>query len=71
VRPLRLKDTPAAQRWLEENQLESGRECLLRRVISTDGRSRGFINGTAVPSPSFASSVSCLSRSTASTRTSY
>jgi DNA repair protein RecN (Recombination protein N) len=46
-----LKDTPAAQRWLEENQLESGRECLLRRVISTDGRSRGFINGTAVPLP--------------------
>lgn len=44
-----LKDTPAAQRWLEENQLEEGRECLLRRVISTDGRSRGFINGTAVP----------------------
>ncbi len=24
-------------------------ECLLRRVISADGRSRGFINGTAVP----------------------
>lgn len=44
-----LKDTPAAQRWLEENQLEEGRECLLRRVISSDGRSRGFINGTAVP----------------------
>lgn len=44
-----LKDTPAAQRWLEVNQLEDGRECLLRRVISSDGRSRGFINGTAVP----------------------
>lgn len=44
-----LKDTPAAQRWLEANQLEDGRECLLRRVISGDGRSRGFINGTAVP----------------------
>ncbi|VDZ74691.1 DNA repair protein [Atlantibacter hermannii] len=44
-----LKDTPAAQRWLEENQLEEGSECLLRRVISSDGRSRGFINGTAVP----------------------
>ena len=44
-----LKDTPAALRWLEENQLEEGRECLLRRVISSDGRSRGFINGTAVP----------------------
>ena len=44
-----LKDTPAALRWLEANQLEDGRECLLRRVISSDGRSRGFINGTAVP----------------------
>ena len=44
-----LKDTPAALRWLEENQLEDGHECLLRRVLSSDGRSRGFINGTAVP----------------------
>lgn len=44
-----LKDTPAAQQWLEDNQLEDGNECLLRRVISADGRSRGFINGTAVP----------------------
>lgn len=44
-----LKDTPAAQRFLEENQLEEGGECILRRVISSDGRSRGFINGTAVP----------------------
>ncbi|MCZ6225982.1 hypothetical protein O5166_26375, partial [Escherichia coli] len=26
-----LKDTPAALRWLEENQLEDGHECLLRR----------------------------------------
>lgn len=47
--PVFLKDTPAALRWLEENQLEDGHECLLRRVISSDGRSRGFINGTAVP----------------------
>ena len=44
-----LKAPPAAQRGLEQNQLEDGRECLLRRVISSDGRSRGFINGTAVP----------------------
>ncbi|MBD8106653.1 DNA repair protein RecN [Erwinia persicina] len=44
-----LKDTPPAQRWLIENQLDDGNECLLRRVISSDGRSRGFINGTAVP----------------------
>lgn len=44
-----LEDAPAAWRWLEENQLEDSHECLLRRVISSDGRSRGFINGTSVP----------------------
>ncbi|MGB9095516.1 DNA repair protein RecN [Erwinia sp.] len=44
-----LKDTPSALQWLVDNQLDEGNECLLRRVISSDGRSRGFINGTAVP----------------------
>ncbi|WP_409310430.1 DNA repair protein RecN [Pectobacterium sp. B1J-3] len=44
-----LADTPTARRWLEENQLDDSNECLLRRVIGIDGRSRGFINGTAVP----------------------
>ncbi|CAK9885668.1 MAG: DNA repair protein RecN [Candidatus Erwinia impunctatus] len=44
-----LKDTPAAARWLQANELDDGHECLLRRVIRGDGRSRGFINGTAVP----------------------
>lgn len=44
-----LKSSPSAQRWLIDNHLDDGNECLLRRVISADGRSRGFINGTAVP----------------------
>lgn len=44
-----LADTPSARQWLEQNQLDDSNECLLRRVISADGRSRGFINGTAVP----------------------
>lgn len=44
-----LSDTPAAKAWLEQNQLDDSNECLLRRVFSADGRSRGFINGTAVP----------------------
>ena len=44
-----LRDAPAAQQWLEQNQLDDQHECLLRRVISNDGRSRGFINGTAIP----------------------
>ena len=44
-----LKFSPSAQHWLKENHLDDCNECLLRRVISADGRSRGFINGTAVP----------------------
>lgn len=44
-----LADTPSARQWLEQNQLDDSNECLLRRVIGADGRSRGFINGTAVP----------------------
>lgn len=34
--------------WLEEHALDQGDECLLRRVINADGRSRAFINGNAV-----------------------
>ncbi len=34
-----------ARQWLEERELASGDECVLRRVINADGRSRGFING--------------------------
>lgn len=41
-------DSPAHQ-WLVNNQLDDGNECLLRRAINIDGRSRGFINGTPVP----------------------
>ncbi len=44
-----LNDTPSARQWLSEHQLDDHNECLLRRTISSDGRSRGFINGTAVP----------------------
>ena len=40
---------PHACNWLEENALDSDGECLLRRVINADGRSRAFINGNAVP----------------------
>ncbi|MBS9435935.1 DNA repair protein RecN [Photorhabdus noenieputensis] len=44
-----LSDTPSARQWLEDHQLDDSNECLLRRTITSDGRSRGFINGTAVP----------------------
>ena len=35
--------------WLDEQALDQDGECLLRRVINADGRSRAFINGNAVP----------------------
>ena len=40
---------PAVAAWLEEQALELDGECLLRRVVNADGRSRAFINGNAVP----------------------
>ncbi|WP_392558472.1 DNA repair protein RecN [Orbus mooreae] len=44
-----LDDTPSALNWLTENQLNDNNECILRRVVSQDGRSKAFINGRAVP----------------------
>ncbi len=40
---------PRARAWLEEQALDEDDQCLLRRVIGSDGRSRAFINGNAVP----------------------
>jgi DNA repair protein RecN (Recombination protein N) len=37
---------PAARRWLAENDLAGDEDgCLMRRVIESNGRSRGYING--------------------------
>lgn len=44
-----LLNNQAARRWLEDNELTDGDECILRRVITKEGRSRGFINGSPVP----------------------
>jgi DNA repair protein RecN (Recombination protein N) len=43
-----LRGNPAAQDWLQNAELEDGTTCLLRRVITGSGRSRAWINGTAV-----------------------
>lgn len=40
---------PAAQQWLSEQDLSMGPECIIRRVIGPEGRSRGYINGVQVP----------------------
>ena len=43
-----LDDTPAALRWLQENELDDEQQCHLRRVIRADGGSRAWINGRPV-----------------------
>ena len=44
-----LADLPEAQAWLEENELDDDSQCLIRRTIAAEGRSKGFINGSPVP----------------------
>ncbi|MDN4501063.1 DNA repair protein RecN [Alteromonadaceae bacterium BrNp21-10] len=40
-----------AKQWLQQQELGQAddEECIIRRVISNEGRSRAFINGSAVP----------------------
>ena len=42
-----ISDNLSVQAWLTERELPSDTdgECILRRTLSADGRSRGFING--------------------------
>ncbi|MBA54800.1 MAG: DNA repair protein RecN [Pseudomonadales bacterium] len=44
-----IQNNPDARAWLRSRDLDADHECILRRVISADGRSRAYINGT--PSP--------------------
>ena len=39
-----------ANRWLQENDLalDDSRNCILRRVVNADGRSKGYINDSSV-----------------------
>ena len=44
-----LQDIPEARAWLAERDLEGDGPCILRRVITAEGRSRSYINGTPCP----------------------
>ncbi len=39
----------SAKKWLSSHDLHSDDECILRRVISAEGRSKAYINGSQVP----------------------
>ena len=42
-------DTPNAETWLVEHEMNSENECIIRRSINANGSSKAFING--IPSP--------------------
>jgi len=45
----KIKKKSTAHQWLCEQEMDQDDECLIRRVISREGRSKGFINGSPVP----------------------
>jgi len=44
-----VEPSSLAYKWLVEHELNNEDECILRRVITTEGRSKGYINGIPVP----------------------
>ncbi len=44
-----LTGNPLAHAWFQEQDLEHDEECVLRRLMSNDGRSRAWVNGQAMP----------------------
>ena len=44
-----LDDLAEARQWLIDHDLSHADECLLRRVLTKEGRSRAYINGQPVP----------------------
>lgn len=51
---------PAAQAWLTERDLDQGDDCILRRTVSVEGRSRAYINGQPVPLSELKALGECL-----------
>ncbi len=43
-----IRQLPRVESWLVEHELNMDGECILRRRVAADGRSRAFINGTPV-----------------------
>jgi len=46
VAALKTKSSKQAVKWLKEHDLDDGEECVLRRVINKDGKSKAYINGS-------------------------
>ncbi len=46
---LDIREMSHIAEWLRERDIEVEDECLLRRVLTAEGRSKAYINGTATP----------------------
>ncbi len=44
-----ISQVPDAGKWLKSQELQDGDEVSVRRIITAEGRSRGYINGQTVP----------------------
>lgn len=44
-----IQNIPEAKQWLESHDLGAEEDCIIRRTISHEGRSRSYVNGTALP----------------------
>lgn len=49
---LDISNLDHATNWLREQALDTGSECILRRVLSQSGNSKAYINGSPVPARS-------------------
>jgi len=49
VATFEVKNNVPAKKWLKQQDLQMDDECILRRVISAEGRSKAYINGRSVP----------------------
>jgi len=43
-----LADAPLARQWLLDNELDDDGQCIIRRTVSDDGRSKAYINNRPV-----------------------
>ena len=44
-----IQHLPGILNWLEENDYDADGDCIIRRVVSSEGKSRSYINGHPVP----------------------
>jgi DNA repair protein RecN (Recombination protein N) len=44
-----VSDHPDVNAWLQRNELDADGDCIIRRTINIDGRSKNYLNGSPVP----------------------